>query len=222
MSEVITIDGPVSSGKNSVALLFSQRIGYQLIDSGSIYRAFAIAILRHGISVDDDLGIENVLNNIRLEYLDEGDEQKVLLDGEDVTEDLHNPGITSVVPFISAKKFVREIANGFQKKLVEGKNTVMAGRDIGSEIFPDAPLKFFLTATPEVRAERRFKQLQEKDPRITYEEVLRQVKERDMADTTRDVSPLRKPDDAIVIDTTDLSTEDSVEEFMKYFNNRKV
>jgi len=222
VSEVITIDGPVSSGKNSVALLFSQRIGYQLIDSGSIYRAFAIAILRHGISVDDDLGIENVLNNIRLEYLDEGDEQKVLLDGEDVTEDLHNPGITSVVPFISAKKFVREIANGFQKKLVEGKNTVMAGRDIGSEIFPDAPLKFFLTATPEVRAERRFKQLQEKDPRITYEEVLRQVKERDMADTTRDVSPLRKPDDAIVIDTTDLSTEDSVEEFMKYFNNRKV
>jgi len=216
MSDVITIDGPVSSGKNSVALLFSQKIGYQLIDSGFIYRAFGAAILRDGISPDDDAVVKKTLETIRLQYLD-GDSPRVSLDGEDITDKLHTSEITKITPLIAAKKFVREIANKMQKKLAAEKDTVMTGRDIGSEIFPEAKLKFYLTATPEVRSKRRFEQLKQTNPSLTYEEVLKQVKERDRQDTEREVSPLRKPADAIVIDTTNLSTKESVEEFMKYY-----
>lgn len=221
MSDVITIDGPVSSGKNSVALLFSKKIGYQLIDSGYIYRAFSIAVLKDRVLTDNDKDLEKLLTSIQIEYRDGGDDPRVFLDGEDITDKLHTPEVTVLTPVIAAKKIVRDIANKLQKKLASEKNTVMTGRDIGSEIFPEAKLKFYLTATPEVRARRRFEQLKEQNPSLTYEEVLEQVKERDRQDMEREVSPLRKPEDAIVIDTTNLSTEESVEEFMKYFNSRK-
>ena len=221
MSEVITIDGPVSSGKNSVALLFSKKIGYQFVDSGSIYRAFCVAILKEGISIDDDRGIDRVLNNVNLEYEFTGEDQRVMLDGADVTSDLHTPEVTSIVPHISAKRFVREIASKIQRKIASNQDTVMTGRDIGTEIFPEAKTKFYLTAAPEVRAQRRLKQLKENDPNITYGEVLRQVLERDEADMTREVSPLRKPEDAITIDTTNLTTEQSVDEFLHHFNKSR-
>jgi CMP/dCMP kinase len=221
VSEVITIDGPVSSGKNSVALLFSKKIGYQFVDSGSIYRAFCVAILKEGISIDDDHGIDRVLNSIELEYEFTGEDQRVILDGVDITSELHSTEVTSIVPHVSAKKFVRAIATKLQRKITANQDTVMTGRDIGTEIFPDAKLKFYLTATSEVRAQRRLIQLKEKDPNVTYGEVLRQVLERDEADTTRDISPLRKPSDAIVIDTTSLTTEQSVDEFMRHFNKRR-
>lgn len=212
-SEIITIDGPTSSGKNSVAHLFCKKIGYQFIDSGSIFRCFSIAFLKSGIKFEDDEKIEKLLRTLEVNFNGE----KVILNGEDVSEDLHNSEVTAVVPDIAAKKYVREIATLTQRRVVKGKNTVMVGRDLGSEIFPKAKLKFYLTADPEVRARRRYNQLIKKDLNITYEEVFKQLMERDTKDMTRKVSPLRIPEGAVIIDTTNLTAEQSVEEFMKHF-----
>lgn len=222
MSEVITLDGPVSSGKNSVGSLFAQKIGYQFIDTGSIYRAFSIALMREGINPNEDQEIARVLNRIKIEYVSEESHQRVLLDDKDVTNKLHDVEVSNYTADIAHKLFVREIARAIQRKIGRAKDTVMAGRDIGTEIFPEAPLKFYLTASPEIRAQRRYKQLHPKDPTITYEKVYEEMLERDRKDMDRDVSPLKVPEGAIIIDTSNLTTEESVETFLRYFNSREL
>lgn len=222
MSNVITLDGPVSSGKNSVGSLFAQKVGYQFIDTGSIYRAFSIALMERGITPSEDERIREVLNKIKVEYVSTDDHQRVYLDGEDVTDRLHSVEVSNYTADIAHKLFVREISRAIQREIGKKKSTVMAGRDIGTEIFPEAELKFYLTASPEVRAQRRYKQLHAQDPTISYEKVYEEMLERDRKDMDREVSPLRVPDGAIVIDTTDLTPEESVDEFLKYFNNRRL
>lgn len=217
-TEVITIDGPTSSGKNSVGFLLAQKLGYQYIDSGSIYRAGCIFVLRNNIVLNDLEKVTEVFKNLKLETQTEDHNVRFLMDGQDITDHLHDPEVTKIVPVIAAIGIVREAVKVIQYKLVSSKNTVMTGRDIGSEIFPNAKHKFFLTALVEVRAQRRFKQLVEKDPDVKYEEVLENMKERDHQDETRDVSPLRIPEGAILIDNSDLTVEQTVEEMLKHIN----
>ena len=142
----------------------------------------------------------------------------MFLDGEDVTNSLHTPEISKLVPMVSAIPEVREVMRGIQRRLGQNGKIVMGGRDIGSEIYPNAKYKFFLTASAEVRAQRRFKQLVEKDSNIKYEDVLSDMKSRDEQDMTREASPLRVPKDAITIDNSNLSIEQTVEEMLKYIN----
>ncbi|MDD5416119.1 MAG: (d)CMP kinase [Candidatus Daviesbacteria bacterium] len=215
--QVITIDGPTSSGKNSVGFLLSQKLGYQYIDSGSIYRAGCIFILRNKIPLDDLEKLVGVFKNLQIEVKQNG-QPRFLANGEDITESLHDPEVTGIVPAVSAIRQVREVTKLIQYKLVHSKNTVMTGRDIGSEIFPDAKHKFYLTANVEIRANRRFKQLVKKDSNVRYEDVLKAMKERDQKDTTREVSPLRVPENAVVIDNSDLTVEQTVEEMLKHIN----
>lgn len=217
-TEVITIDGPTSSGKNSVGFLLAQKLGYQYIDSGSIYRAGSRVILQKNIPLDQTEKLVEVFKNLQIEIKLNDHEQRFFANGEDVTENLHDPKVTEIVPIVAAVKDVREVTKDIQYKLVSSSNTVMTGRDIGSEIFPDAKHKFYLTASVEIRAERRFKQLVEKDPSITYESVLGTMKDRDCKDTTRAVSPLRIPQGAVVIDNSNLSVEQTVEEMLKHIN----
>jgi len=214
--DVITIDGPTSSGKNSVGFLLAEKLGYQYIDSGSIYRSGCIFILRNNVSIDDLGKIVEVFRNLQIETKLEDHKQRFFANGEDVTDHLHDGSVTKLVSPISAIKAVRETVKTIQYNLVSTKNTVMTGRDIGSEIFPDAKNKFYLTASVEARAQRRFRQLVEKDPRVKYEEVLIAMKDRDEKDMTREVSPLRIPKDAVVIDNSNLSVEQSVEEILKH------
>ncbi len=214
--EVITIDGPTSSGKNSVGFLLAQKLGYQYIDSGSIYRAGCIEILRNNISLESKDKIVEVFKNLQLEINTQDHEVRFLIGDEDITDHLHDPEVTRIVPIIAAIKEVREATKVIQYRLVNSRNTVMTGRDIGSEIFPSAKHKFYLTASVEVRAKRRFKQLVEKDPGVKYEEVLKSMKERDKQDETREVSPLRVPADATVVDNSNLNVEQTVEEMLKH------
>lgn len=217
MEEIVTIDGPTSSGKNSVGFLLSKKLGYQYIDTGMIYRAGCLKMLQKNISdqdLDKILEIYNLLD-VRFET---NDKWKMFLDGEDVTNSLHTPEISKLVPIVSAIPNVREIMRGIQRKLGANGKIVMGGRDIGSEIYPHAKYKFFLTATPEVRAQRRFKQLVKINSNIKYEDVLKDMLERDQQDMRREASPLRVPKDAVTIDNSNMTIEQTVEEILKYIH----
>lgn len=215
-TDVITIDGPTSSGKNSVGFLLAQKLGYQYIDSGSIYRAGCIVILQNNISINDLEKITEVFENLKLETKTQDHDVRFLVTGKDITDRLHDPEVTKIVPAVAAIGAVREAVKVIQYRLVSGKNTVMTGRDIGSEIFPESKHKFYLTASVEVRAKRRFKQLVEKNSNIKYEDVLVSTKERDRQDETREVSPLRVPQGAVIIDNSNLTVEQTVEEMLRH------
>lgn len=213
-TDVITIDGPTSSGKNSVGFLLAQKLGYQYIDSGSIYRAGCIFMLRNKITPDNLEGMLQVFRSLNIEVKENG-MPRFIVNSEDVTDGLHDPDVTSLVPIVSAIREVREAVKDIQYSLVNSKNTVMTGRDIGSEIFPQAKHRFYLTADIEVRAQRRFKQLVGKDSSIKYEDVLEDMRKRDEMDSTREVSPLRIPEGAVVIDNSNRNVEETVEEMLK-------
>jgi len=217
VANVITLDGPTSSGKSSVGYLFSQKIGYQFIDTGAIYRAGCIKILDENIPIDSKEQIIKVFKNLEVDFRSNNGSQHIFLEGIDITDSLHDPNVTEVVPVVAAIPEVRVEAKRIQRKIGEKTDTVMTGRDIGSEIFPESKLKFFITASPEVRAQRRFEQLKKVNPEITLEKVLDQMNIRDKADTEREASPMRIPDGAVIIDTTNLTTEETVSKMMEEF-----
>lgn len=217
MSNVVTIDGSTSSGKSSVGFLFSQKIGFQFIDTGRIYRAGALYCLRNGINIDDEEAVAKVFKDLNIEFRMVDGKVKNFLDGKDVTVDIHTAETTAVVPKIAAFAKARYFAKLLQKRIGSEKDTVMAGRDIGSEIFPDSKLKFFITADVSVRAKRRFDQIKKSNPEVKYEDVLKGMEVRDEKDSTREASPMRVPQDAIVIDTSNLTTEETVEKMMEEF-----
>ena len=214
--DIITIDGPTSSGKNSVGFLLAQKLGYQYIDTGMIYRVGTYLVLKKNILLDDIAQITNVFESLNLEIKNSDGGLRILNRGEDLTSFLHSPEVTNNVSAVSAIREVREVTKIIQRKLGSLKNTVMTGRDIGSEIFPQAKHKFFLTASPEVRAQRRFNQLVKVNPNVTYEEVLNSMMERDKKDSEREISPLRIPAGATVIDNSNLTVEQTVEEIQDH------
>lgn len=220
MSNVITIDGPTSSGKSSVGHLFSQKIGYQFIDTGTIYRIGCLVALRDNIDINSEENAARIFENLDVSFKSLNGGSAVFLDNEEVTSNLHSPEITDIVPIIAAYPKVRANAKKIQQLLGSKENTVMAGRDIGSEIFPGSKLKFFITASIKTRAKRRFNQLRKKNPNIKYIDVLRGMTERDNHDSTRKASPMRIPKDAVIIDTTNLTTEQSVSKMLEQFNKK--
>lgn len=220
MPNVITIDGPTSSGKSSVGHLFSQKIGYQFIDTGAIYRIGCLVALRDNIDINSEENAANIFENLDVTFKSLNGDSIVFLDGKEVNGVLHSPEITNIVPVIAAYSKVRANAKKIQHRLGSSENTVMAGRDIGSEIFPDAKLKFFITASVETRAKRRFEQLHKKNPDIKYGDVLNSMTGRDKHDSEREASPMRIPKNAVIIDTTNMTTEESVSEMLKHFQKK--
>ena len=218
MEDIVTIDGPTSSGKNSVGFLLAQKLGYQFIDSGMIYRAGCLKMIKQNISPEDLKKILDIYRNLEVRF-ENGNRWKMYLEEEDVTDKLHTPEISRLVPIVAAISEVREIMRGIQRRIGERGKIVMGGRDIGSEIYPDSRHKFFLTASAEVRAQRRFKQLVEKDPHIKYEDVLKDMTLRDQQDMTREASPLRVPKDALTIDNSHLTIEQTVDEMLKIIHH---
>lgn len=217
MSDVITVDGPASSGKSTVGLLFARTINYQFIDSGLIYRVGALLAKRANIPTTDANGCAKLLNTANIEFKMEDSGVRVFVDSEDVTVLLKTPEIDSLVPIVAALVEVRKAAKIIQRKVGEAQNTVMAGRDIGSEIFPDAKLKFFITASVEARAKRRYVQMVKTHPEVSLESIKSEIRSRDNMDSTREASPMRIPDDAIVVDTSDMTIDQVVKELVKLY-----
>lgn len=206
----IAIDGPSGAGKSTIAKALASELGYAYVDTGAIYRTVGLYMYRIGVSTEDSEGIEKNLPNVHLELKYEDGTQKMYLGGEDVSDKIRTPIIAKYASVVSAVPAVRTFLFDMQRKLARENNVIMDGRDIGTVILPEAQVKIFLTASAESRAERRVKQLAEKGEIVGYEETLAAIRERDERDSGRDVAPLRAAEDAVLLDTSALTLEESV------------
>lgn len=209
---IITIDGWSSCGKSTLAKQLAKKLGYIYIDSGAMYRAITLYFLRNHVDWTDKKEVKNALKNITLDFSHNDHEQtEIYLNGENVEYLVRDLVIAEKVSDIAAIKEVRDFAVAQQQKMGKGKGIVMDGRDIGTVVFPHAELKIFMTADNAIRVERRFKELFDKNPNITIDEIKANLEMRDYIDSHREVSPLRKAKDAIEIDNTNLTEKEQLE-----------
>jgi cytidylate kinase len=200
---IIAIDGPVGSGKSTVARRVAESLGYSYLDSGAMYRALALAALRAGVSLDDPAELERLTESTRIDFERHSDGQRVRLHGEDVTDAIRAQEISHAASKVAALAGVRRVLVAEQRRAGSGGAVVMEGRDIGTVVFPGAELKIFLDASLEVRARRRWLQQQEKNEPAIYERTLVETRERDQRDRERVTSPLVRAADAVLVDNTD-------------------
>ena len=211
MSRNIAIDGPAGAGKSTVARKTAERLGYIYIDTGAMYRAMALHIMRLGIGREDTEGIEKACENADITIRHIEGEQVVLLNGENVNGLIRTEEVSSMASAVSVNGKVREKLVSLQKALAKKSDVVMDGRDIGTVVLPDADVKIYLTAGTGVRAERRYRELLEKGVKADLSEIEKEITERDQRDMTREISPLRQAEDAVVIDTSDMTIEEALE-----------
>ncbi|WP_293741399.1 (d)CMP kinase [uncultured Pedobacter sp.] len=209
---VIAIDGYSSCGKSTLAKALAKKLGFIYVDSGAMYRAVTLYFLRNSIDVSNDTQVEDALQHIELNFHSRDYESHITLNGEEVSDEIRLMPVSENVSEVSAHKIVRHEMVKQQQRMGKSKNIVMDGRDIGTTVFPHAPVKFFMTADPKIRAERRFKELESKgNNETTLEEVFENLAHRDYADTTRKESPLVRADDAIILDNTDLTQQEQLD-----------
>ena len=213
---VITVDGPVGSGKGTISLLLSQRLGWAILDSGALYRLLALGAAREGVELDDTLRLVDLVPTLRVEFLPGEAEQPVtvILDHEDVTEIIRQESCAKDASTLAVQPAVRCALLEFQRALRTAPGLVADGRDMGTVVFPAAPLKIFLTASVEERANRRYKQLIAKGIDVNLATLLADINARDKRDRERTTAPLKPANDAIVIDTTGLDIESVMERIM--------
>ena len=219
---IVAIDGYSSCGKSTIAKALAKYAGYTYVDTGAMYRAVALYAQRIGIA-NPESGYTDLLaqlDNIRIDFIQTPEGQHVTLNGEDVEASIRTLEIGNLASQISTIKEVRAFLVAQQQAMGEKKGIVMDGRDIGTVVFPNAELKLFLTASPEVRAERRFKELQAKGENPVWEDVLADVNDRDYRDTHRAESPLRQAEDAVVVDNSQMSREEQMEYIIEVFRGR--
>jgi len=212
---IIAIDGPAASGKSTTAQLLAKKLGYLYIDTGAMYRACALKAKKLGIDINDEESIRNLLDFIDIRIENDNSKNRILLDGEDVSEDIRADDISSLASAISAIPAVRYKMVELQRKMGEKGSVILDGRDIGTFVFPDAEVKFFLTASPEIRAKRRWLELQQKGIDKDFSEVLADLVKRDNNDSQRALAPLKKAEDAIEIDTSNMTIEEQTETLYK-------
>ncbi len=205
----IAIDGPAGAGKSTIARAAAQRLSYLYVDTGALYRAIAFFMQEH--KLNDKAEIVAALGDVEVNLKFVDGAQRVFLGGEDVTDKIRTPQISMMASKISAIPEVREFLLHLQRDLAQKNNVLMDGRDIGTVILPNADVKIFLTASPEARAQRRHKELLEKGLESRYEEVLADILKRDHDDSTRAVAPLKRAENAILVDTSDCNLEESIE-----------
>lgn len=201
----IAIDGPAGSGKSSLAKEIAKKLGVLYIDTGAMYRAITLKLLK-----EDESSYEEVLKNTKISF----ERDKILLDGRDVSKEIRENEISNKTSEMSKKKIIRDYLVKMQREIARDKDVVMEGRDIGSVVLKDAEYKFFLTADVKTRAMRRYKQID--DDRVSFEEILEDLKVRDYNDSHRENSPLTQTEDAILIDSTDLNAEETIEKIISY------
>lgn len=216
MSIAIAIDGPAGAGKSTISNAAAKQLGYIYIDTGALYRTVGLAASRAGVEPVEGKAVDDLLSKITVELtFNENGEQVVLLDKEDVSGLIRTPEASMMASKISAVPSVRAYLLDLQRDMAKKNNVIMDGRDIGTVILPDAEVKIFLTATPEARAERRYKELKEKGMDVKYEDILEDVKTRDYNDSHREIAPLKQADDAVLADTTDVDLQGSIDLIIK-------
>lgn len=207
----VAVDGPVGAGKSSIARAAAQRLGFIYCDTGALYRSVGLYCSRNGIDLKKADDVAAQLDNIRLEIRLVDGVQHVFLNGEDVSEEIRLPEISMAASAVSAIPAVRAALLDIQRETAASSSAIMDGRDIGTVVLPNADVKIFLTAKPEIRAKRRFDELTAKGKDVKFDDVLRELNERDYADTHRETAPLKQAEDAVLADTSELDFEQSVE-----------
>lgn len=211
--ELVAIDGPVAVGKSSVGCLLAKRLGYSFFDTGLVYRAFTWKVINKGISFTDEKQLSQLVNETEFDFIPRQDSTfSPIIDGEDVSKEISSSAVEEKVYLVSKVEDVRHRMVVEQRKLASRGKLVMAGRDIGTVVLPDAGLKIFLVASMEERASRRYKELLERGNEVTYKTTLIELQKRDNADRNRSISPLKPADDAVVIETGGLALEQVVDE----------
>lgn len=201
MAYVVAVDGASGTGKGTVTRYVAEKLKLDTIDTGALYRCVTLLALNRGVDFENHEELENIAKTMEVELKIVNNAQVVILNGEDVSVEIRTPRVANNVSIVAAVKLVREEMVKIQRRLAKGKNIIMEGRDIGTTVFPDADVKIFLECSAEERARRRVKQNAESGIETSYEEVLENIRQRDKMDSTREVSPLRKADDAIVVAT---------------------
>lgn len=209
--KAIAIDGPAGAGKSTIARKTAQNLGYIYVDTGALYRAIGLYMMRHGVSMEDAAAITKDLNAIRVELRYVQGEQRVYLNEEDVSEAIRTPEASMAASSVSAVPAVRAFLLELQRDLARRNNVIMDGRDIGTVVLPNADVKIFLTATAEDRARRRHAQLLENGMSVDFNQLLEEIKQRDYNDSNRAIAPLKQAEDALLIDTSGNTLEESIE-----------
>ncbi|MBE6824018.1 MAG: (d)CMP kinase [Ruminococcaceae bacterium] len=221
MNIAIAIDGPAGAGKSTIAKLAAKELSFIYVDTGALYRAIGLCAYKKGIGSKDVPAILDMIKDIKVELaFNDRKEQIVLLNGEDVTAFIRTPEISMYASDVSAIPQVRAFLLDLQRNMAKTNNVIMDGRDIGTVVLPDAKIKIFLTASPEVRAKRRYDELIEKGMDVNYDDVLKDVVTRDYNDSHRDVAPLKPADDSVVVDTSKLDLEQSVAKLISIMKER--
>lgn len=213
----VAIDGPAGAGKSSVSKEVAKKLNITYIDTGAMYRACALVALETGVDVRrETLPMRRMFEEFDLKFENTSSGQRVIINDVDITREIREPHISNGASYISAMPYVRDKMVELQREMAKNQSVLMDGRDIGTNVFPNAEVKIFLTATAEKRAERRFKELSEKGTKTTLSEVLQDINKRDKNDSEREYAPLKVAEDATVIDTTELTFEEAVETVLNH------
>lgn len=215
---VIAIDGPAGTGKSTVSRLLAGRLGFTYLDTGAMYRAVAVKANEEGIDIEDEDKLKKLCSRIRLNFKD----NKIFVDDRDYSNEIRKASAGPLSSKVSTKRAVREAMVRLQRSMAENGSVVMEGRDIGTVVFPDADVKFYLDASAEIRGKRRYLELKEKGSDISLTEVIDEVKARDEQDSTRALSPLKKAGDAIHIDTSNMAIENVVEKMVEEIESHQT
>ncbi|MEO6977840.1 MAG: (d)CMP kinase [Mucilaginibacter sp.] len=207
---IVAIDGYSSCGKSTLAKALAKKLHFIYVDSGAMYRAVALYFLRNKVDLTNHEQIAEALKNIHLNFHSRDYQTHITLNDEEVSEEIRQMPVSELVSSVSAIREVRHEMVKQQQRMGKSKNIVMDGRDIGTAVFPDAPVKIFMTADPKIRAERRYKELHPKNPEISLEDVFENLAHRDYQDTTRTESPLIRAEDAVILDNTDLTPDEQL------------
>lgn len=222
MSFIVAIDGPAGTGKGTITKLIAKDFGLINIDTGATYRCVTLEMINQNVSINEKDKIIKISETIKIDIKNNEGIQTIFLNGEDVTDKIRSKEVTALVSQVSAIVEVRLNMVKLQRKLAEGKDVIMEGRDITTYVFPNADVKIYLDATPEERARRRVKQNEELGIKDTYEDILKNIKTRDSIDKGREMGALKQAEDAIYIDSSNMSIEEVVEEVAKIINNKRA
>ncbi len=219
---IIAIDGPSGAGKSTLSKNLAKRLNYIYIDTGALYRTVGLKFINNSVDLDNKAQVEKILSQTTVDINYVNAEQRVYLDGEDVSDKIRTPQVSLMASNASALPEVRAFLLGMQRSIANGKNVILDGRDIGTVVFPNAEVKIFLSASAEERAKRRYDELVLKGQDVTYEQVLKDLKQRDYNDSHRDIAPLKQADDAYAFDTTGNTFEQSLDLLVDYLKTKGV